>query len=360
MLRLRLTKISEYQYLTCVKHSLWGSKSARFKEWREGDSLAFIVDKALAGLAEVSGKPYQSNQKVWDKDTYPHRIPIRFTHALTEEDRIPILGEVRDALTSAWGPRYGWGILNQQVLPEPAADTISKAIRTRPNSLSAVMSNIDQLRAEAKRREEIVGKQKKRPGLREEPESKATEAGETAEEDSAHSKTQATLITLGKITGCAVWIASNDRKRPFQGKELGEGCLKGLPNLGLSEEATNRISLIDVIWIRQNAPVCAFEVETTTSVYSGLLRMSDLLSVVPALNIKLFIVAPKDRQGKVSRELTRPTFQKIGLSEFCRFIPAEELDPLLTKVRGLEGHVNPGVIDTIAIELEEDIIDSLA
>jgi hypothetical protein len=87
--------------------------------------------------------------------------------------------------------------------------------------------------------------------------------------------------------------------------------------------------------------------------------MSDLLSVVPALNIKLFIVAPKDRQGKVSRELTRPTFQKIGLSEFCRFIPAEELGPLLTKVRGLEGHVNPGVIDTIAVDLEEDMIDSL-
>lgn len=108
-MRLRLTKLDEYQYLTCLKHSLWGSKSARFKDWQQGDYLGFIVDKALAGLAEVTGKPFQSKEKVWDNDIYPHRIPIKFVHALALEHRIPILGEVRDALTSAWGPRYGSG-----------------------------------------------------------------------------------------------------------------------------------------------------------------------------------------------------------------------------------------------------------
>lgn len=85
MTRLRLTKIDEYQYLTCLKHSLWGSKSARFKDWQSGDYLAFIVDKALAGLAEVVGKPFQSKQKVWDKDIYPHRIPMKFLHVLAVE-----------------------------------------------------------------------------------------------------------------------------------------------------------------------------------------------------------------------------------------------------------------------------------
>jgi len=139
---------------------------------------------------------------------------------------------------------------------------------------------------------------------------------------------------------------------------LGEGCLKSLPNLGLSEEATRRISLIDIIWIRQNAPVCAFEVETTTSIYSGLLRMADLLSVVPALNIKLFIIAPNERQEKVMSELTRPTFRKIGLNDFCKFIPMEELDNLLHRVEGLQGHIQPTILDTIAIEVEEEIDES--
>lgn len=359
MIRLRLTKIDECQYLICLKHSLWGSKSARFKDWQLGDYLTFIVDKALAGLAEVAGKPFQSKQKIWDKDIYPHRIPMKFVHVLAVEQRIPILGEVRDALTSAWGPRYGWGILNQQVLTDTPAETIIKAIRSRPNSLSAIESHIEQLLAEAKQQEDIMPKEKRRRGRPRKEVLEAEEVFETKEEESAHSKAQAALIRLGKITGCSVWIASNDRKRAFQGKPLGEECIKSLPNLGLSEEATRHISLIDIIWIRQNAPVCAFEVETTTSIYSGLLRMADLLSVVPALNIKLFIIAPNERQEKVMAELSRPTFRKIGLSDFCRFVPIEELDKLLCRVEGLEGHVQPTILDTIAIEVEEEIDESI-
>ena len=357
--QLRLTKTDEYEYLTCLKHSLWGSKSARFKDWKQGDYIAVIVDKAIAGLAEVSGKPFHSKQKVWDKDIYPHRIPIKFIHALGVEQRIPILGEVRDALTSAWGPRYGWGILNQQILTDTAAETIIKAIRSRPNSLSTIESNIEQLLAEAKQQKEIMPKEKRKRGRPRKEVLEVEEVFKTKEEESAHSKAQAALISLGKITGCSVWIASNDRRRPFQGKPLGEGCLKSLPNLGLSEEATRRISLIDIIWIRQNAPVCAFEVETTTSIYSGLLRMADLLSVVPALNIKLFIIAPSERQEKVLVELSRPTFRKIGLNDFCKFIPMEELDNLLHRVEGFEGHVQPTILNTIAIEVEEEIDESI-
>jgi hypothetical protein len=45
IVRLRLTKIDEYQFLTCLKHGLWGSKSARFKNWSQGDRLAIIVEK---------------------------------------------------------------------------------------------------------------------------------------------------------------------------------------------------------------------------------------------------------------------------------------------------------------------------
>jgi hypothetical protein len=86
------------------------------------------------------------------------------------------------------------------------------------------------------------------------------------EEDSEHSQAQNALIKLGKITGCSVWIASNDKNRSFRGKAVGSECLGQLPSLGLSDEATRRISLVDIIWIKQNAPVCAFEVETTTSI----------------------------------------------------------------------------------------------
>lgn len=359
-MRLRLTKVDEYQFLTCFKHALWGSKSARFKNWLEGDRLAIIVGKSIAGLAEVSGKAFESREKVWDNGVFPHRIPLRFLHVLKPVDRPPILGEIRDALTQEWSPRYGWAILNQQVLEGGHADTVAKAITARPNSITSVQQELDSLLDEAKVKREQAA-QNKRPRGRppkvptppeqlELDEDKPISKRDTSE----HTKAQSELVALGRITKCQVWIASNDQSRKYDGKALADECLKKLPNLGLSEEATKRISLIDVIWINQNAPVCAFEVESSTSIYSGLLRMSDLLAVVPALNLQIYIVAPRERQDKVMGELARPTFRKIGLSEYCRFIATEDLTELITKVKGFGGHVQPSILDTIAVPLEEE------
>jgi len=354
-MRLRLVSVDELQFLTCLEHQLWGSKSARFKEWKAGDYLVFVVDKALACLAQVSGEPFESKERVWDNGIFPYRIPIKIVHAIKRESRPPILGQIRDTLISAWGTTYGWGIRNQQLLQDKPAETIISIIQSHPNDLSFIQSRLGGLKdeAEAARKAKALPKKRGRPRKTEAEPEEFEKATTTKREESEHIKSQSGLIQLGKITGCSVWIASNDRNRQYRGKNLGDGCLKSLPNLGLSTEATKRISYIDVIWIRQNAPVCAFEVETTTSVYSGLLRMSDLLAEVPALNIKLFIVAPSDREQKVREELARPTFRKIGLNEYCRFIAIPDLHSLLAKVEDLQGHVQPSILDTIALEFDE-------
>jgi len=52
---IRLSKVDEFQLLTCLQHGLWGSMSARFKDWHIGDGLVITVDKRLTALAEVSG-----------------------------------------------------------------------------------------------------------------------------------------------------------------------------------------------------------------------------------------------------------------------------------------------------------------
>jgi hypothetical protein len=87
---------------------------------------------------------------------------------------------------------------------------------------------------------------------------------------------------------------------------------------------TNRtIELIDVLWLKGNSIHAAFEIEATSSVYSGLLRMSDLLQLQPNLNINLFIVAPESRRRKVRDEILRPTFQwrDRPLSSVCGYLP---------------------------------------
>lgn len=358
---LRLTKIDEFQLLTCLRHGVWGSRSARFKDWQPGDFLGVIVDKALAGLANVSGAPFVSRERVWDNGLFPHRIPIEFAHVMLPKHRLPILGEVRDVLTSSWGINYGWGILNQGPLEGMPAETIVKLIRSCPNDLAEYKENLERYLDEAKRQRESRHALPKRVTGRGQKVGIKRELDESVspKDDSAHSRVQRALVQIGLATGCKVWIASNDRNKVYKGKPLGDGCLRALPTLGLSDEATKRISLVDIIWLRQNAPLCAFEVEATTSIYSGLLRMADLIAEVPALNVKLYIVAPVERQDKVLAEMTRPAFRKIGLSEYCRFIPTENLDSLLAKVEDLRGHVEPSAIDSIAIEPESEATSAL-
>lgn len=87
------------------------------------------------------------------------------------------------------------------------------------------------------------------------------------------------------------------------------------------DDATTRtIELIDVLWLRGNTIVAAFEVESITVIYSGLLRMADLLAMQPNLNIPLYVVAPEERRGKVIAEVNRPTFSRLTppLKDACR------------------------------------------
>src|SRR5260370_4252887 len=100
--RLRMTKVDEYQFLTCVKHSVWGSKTGRFKEWHVGDLLVIFIGKFLAGLGHVTGPAYKSSDQVWDNGLFPHRIPISFDVLLLPGHRPPILGPLRDALATAF------------------------------------------------------------------------------------------------------------------------------------------------------------------------------------------------------------------------------------------------------------------
>jgi hypothetical protein len=105
------------------------------------------------------------------------------------------------------------------------------------------------------------------------------------------------------------------------------------------EATTKTIEYIDVLWLKGNAIIAAFEVESTTSIYSGLLRMSDLIAMQPNLNIPLYLVAPDERREKVFIEVNRPTFSRLTppLSEMCQFISFSTLRERLKREQGDAG-----------------------
>ena len=167
-----------------------------------------------------------------------------------------------------------------------------------------------------------------------------------ADTASVHTEIQWLLLKLGQDMKLDIWVANNDRNKQFDGNRFDEQpkLLKKLPPR--FDEATQRtVELIDVLWLKGQAIVAAFEIENTTSVFSGLLRLSDLLSMQPDIDTPLYIVAPDERQRKVILEINRPTFSKATrLAERCSYISYSGLRYAILKAEGLLAHLSPGFI----------------
>ncbi len=147
------------------------------------------------------------------------------------------------------------------------------------------------------------------------------------EEERSHTEIQGWLRDLGRSLGFDVWIASNDINRPLGGGRLGDGCMTALPAPLAAVAGGDAIRLIDVIWLHRDTAqvVAAFEVEHTTSIYSGIVRLLDLALSAPEQAVKgLFLVAPDDRENEVREQLLRPAFRHIAHLQM-RFLPYSEL-----------------------------------
>lgn len=174
-----------------------------------------------------------------------------------------------------------------------------------------------------------------------------------APEASKHVQMQYHLLALGAAMGFDLWVARNDRSRLWSGQKLGDlqGMVTELPTQ--FNEATNKtIELIDVLWLKGNSIIAAFEVEHTTAIYSGLLRMSDLLALQPNLEINLFLVAPDERREKVEQEILRPTFalREKPLANVCGFIGFSTFLEKVEGIRklGLETSLKPDFLEKLA------------
>lgn len=105
--------------------------------------------------------------------------------------------------------------------------------------------------------------------------------------------------------GMSIWIPRADRGAVLKvWKNDGNSLLERLL-LNYDGTTLRTIEQIDVLWLRGRSIVRAFEVEHTTSVYSGILRMADLLALQPNMDIKLHIVAPEAKREKVFQEIRR-------------------------------------------------------
>lgn len=157
---------------------------------------------------------------------------------------------------------------------------------------------------------------------------------------------QALIAKIGTLMGYSIWLPKADRGRVLKAWKAEPGeLLDNLP-LGYDSTTMKTVEQIDVIWLRKRSIVRAFEVEHTTSVYSGLLRMADLVALQPDINIKLHIVAPAEKRDKVLQEIRRPVFSLLegrALSEMCTYLSYDNIKDI-AELKHLE-HLSDKVIE---------------
>ena len=155
------------------------------------------------------------------------------------------------------------------------------------------------------------------------------EAATKKEKDGEHThiELQGWLRDLGLSLGFKVWVASNDRARNYADGKLGDRCLETLPPALMNLPGADTIRFIDILWLHSEtlAVVAAFEVEHTTSIYSGILRLYDLARSESGSAVRgLYLVAPDKREQEVRDQLLRPAFRGVASLE-VRFLPYGEL-----------------------------------
>jgi len=333
-----------------------GANVSGFRESREkiaskisiGDQLVCYLTglSRFVGLLEVKSECYKDDSKIWESDPFPTRFHVRPLVVLQPETAVPVM-ELRKHLSFFKDLKFpgAWAVYFRASpvrLKESDAAVIVDAIHNA--SKNPVLRPFDRPKFKARPQpiESKIGQV-----IVPDKEETAISLKGIQKDESVHKEMQHLLLRLGSEMGFDVWVAKNDRGKSWNGQTFASAF--PIPDqLPLQfDEATNRtIELIDVLWFKKNAVVAAFEIESTTSIYSGLLRMSDLISMQPNINIALYIVAPDERRSKVLSEINRPTFSKLDqpLSSICRFIPFSSLKEFVRKHDALLKHLKPDVV----------------
>lgn len=134
-----------------------------------------------------------------------------------------------------------------------------------------------------------------------------------------HGQVQTLVASIGHAKGYDIFVPPRDVVQLdwnlTQQFQIQNSVPKGF------EEAERILREIDVIWITpgRNEVQGLFEVEHSTTIYSGLLRFNDALLIAPHIS-RFVIVSNDSRRSLFARQVFRPTFRQSGLSELASFL----------------------------------------
>jgi len=130
--------------------------------------------------------------------------------------------------------------------------------------------------------------------------------------DLSHSQVQTLLGAIGTFKGYDIWIPTYDQVKLDWSLTDRFEC-RALAPYGY-QSVSHILQEVDVVWLGKGSSELRslFEVEHSTSIYSGLLRFNDVHLIAPQLKPTFSIVANDIRRNQFVRQLNRPTFRMNG------------------------------------------------
>ncbi|MBL7800703.1 MAG: type II restriction endonuclease [Chitinophagales bacterium] len=147
-------------------------------------------------------------------------------------------------------------------------------------------------------------------------EKRQQEISEEKQQENLHTEMQYHLLKIGNSLGFDVISAVNDKSKNHCGNNFSFLCLNCFPEINTDKDTSATIKLIDVLWFQKNTNniVGAFEVEKSTSIYSGILRLTDLFYSIADGDEVFYIIIPDSREKDVVLQLSRPSIRNSKIN----------------------------------------------
>lgn len=298
--------------------AVWGSRDTKnnrgtFNRMKPGDDILIIVGDSIKLLGKIAAKTINPNlsRELWKnlRGNTTEGWDLIYFIANPKQIDLPFLEFNRlIGYESSYRPR-GFSVISEDRL---------KDFYQKYDDLYSILERI-KLGAVVEQKKELISIE----GLNEkevvqEDETIAALSDEKTLSD--HIVMQFKLARLGIKAGSKVWVPKSDQQKivnQYQFNEFEKEFSTGI------DVPITYVENIDVVWKEEFRIDAAFEIENTTSIYSGLLRFSDLKIVAPNSNYPLFVVAPVEKRNRLIDQLNRPTFKKLDFKDKVRFLPYE-------------------------------------
>jgi hypothetical protein len=305
--------------------AVWGSAGgprnrANFEGMSQGDDVLIIEGDSIKLIGKVAAKVESKalSRELWR--------PLR-GHGDTSWELIYFLANPRelDVPFAEFCSLFGYAQNFQLRGFTPVAPARLEAFYSKYDDLYSILVKIQEGEPIIQKAPDIVLPVASLPSDLVEIERNEIDAVINTPTISDHVRMQWKLARLGLKAGERVWVPVGDQTRLREAYQFEAFDSEFSSGIDLPH---SYIENIDVVWKQEFRIGAAYEIENSTSIYSGLLRFADLNIIAPNTLYPMFIVAPKEKKSRLRDQLRRPTFKRLELDKKVRFLSYEAIDEI--------------------------------